>query len=99
MDLPAPPTKMWLGLRTIVQTKYALDHIVQIGRKLHGPSAATIFSGGMLVLLQHHTESFVHGRHGTGENDGAAPRTGIHHRESVLAGKSLDTGNGGGICA
>src|ERR1700732_4968904 len=88
---------MRVSLRAVVQTEYALNDIVQIGRKLHGAGAAAIFSVGMLILLEHHAEGITHGSHSAGEDDGPARRTGFHHCESVVAGKSLDTGNIGRI--
>ena len=90
---------MWLGLRTIIQAKDALDHILQFHRKLDGPGAAAIPAGRVLILLQFDAECLVHCSHSPGENDRPASRVLFLYDEFLFAGKCLDASDAVGIRA
>src|SRR5208282_3579252 len=92
-----PPTKMWLGLGTIIQAKDALNHILQFRRKLDRPGTPAIVAAGVFVLLQFDAERPVHCGYSPGENNGPASRALFFYGEIVLAGKCLDAGDAVGV--
>ena len=95
----APPTKMRLRLRTIIQAKDALDHILQFRRKLDRASTSAILAARVVILFQFDAERLIHRSHGSGKNDGPAGCALFLYCEFVLAGKCLDPGNAVGIRA
>src|SRR6202451_1528771 len=92
--MPTPPTKMRLGLGTIVETKHIFDHYLQIGWNLNGSGAASIVAAGMLVFLQLDAKCLIHCSDRSGENNLAAGRALFFYRSLVFATEGLDADNG-----
>ena len=76
----------------VVEAKYPLDHVGEVGRNLDGACASAIAALFVLILVQFDAECLLHGSRGSIQRDGAALNlvTSLQHHEIVFRGKLSD---------